>query len=46
MAQILDLEVLNDALSFEIEKFREYGYVRWAHGSSLNYASNPDRIKI
>ncbi len=37
----LDLEALNRALSFEIKKFRgksfrEYGYVRWGHGPSLN----------
>ncbi len=40
MAEILDLEVLNDTLSFEIEKysgkkFWEYDYVRCAHGPSL-----------
>jgi hypothetical protein len=34
-AETLDLEVLNDALSFAIKKyrgqiFREYGYVRWS----------------
>jgi len=39
-AKNLDLEVLNDALSFEIEKyrgqnFREYGYTRWSRGPSL-----------
>jgi hypothetical protein len=36
----LDLKVLNDALSFEIKKyrgqnFREYAHVRWSHGPSL-----------
>jgi hypothetical protein len=42
-AETLDLEVLNDALSFAIKKFRgqifrEYGYARWSHGPSLkNY---------
>jgi hypothetical protein len=41
-AETLDLEVLNDALSFAIKKytgqiFREYGYARWSHGPSLKY---------
>jgi hypothetical protein len=41
----LVLEVLNDALSFEIKKytgqnFREYDYSRWTHGPSLNFSSN------
>jgi hypothetical protein len=39
-AETLVLEVLNDALSFEIKKytgqnFREYDYSRWTHGPSL-----------
>jgi hypothetical protein len=38
--QNLDLEVLNDALSFEIKKytgrnFREDSYARWSHGPPL-----------
>jgi hypothetical protein len=38
----LDLEALNDALSFEIKKYRgqnfredSYSYARWSHGPSL-----------
>ncbi len=40
-AKNLDLEALNHALSFEIKNFRgksfrEYGYIPWGHGPSLN----------
>ncbi len=43
-AETLVLEVLNDALSFEIKKytgqnFREYDYSRWTHGPSLKKLS-------
>jgi hypothetical protein len=47
----LVLEVLNDALSFEIKKytgqnFREYDYSRWTHGPSLKNTRNIHQNKL